>query len=218
VRDIHADRDAAAEHRALGFDSVPVAIQGDRRLEIYHVDQLRDWLGLAVEEGAPGYLDLVAACERVLKAVERAVLQVPEEHLGSPTPNRGRDVRELTYNIHAPLWTVADSLDTGVYRTAAKSFENSRYITSVVELAEFARVVRQRWLARALRATRDEIESVVATRRGDLSQLQLLDFQARHAAGHLRQLYVFLRGLGIEPARELTAAEMAPISLTEDVF
>jgi hypothetical protein len=218
VRDIHADAEAAAEHRALGFDSVPVAVQGDRRLEIYHVDQLREWLGLAMDEEAPGYLDLVAACERVLKAVERAILQVPDAHLGSPTPNRGRDVRELAYNIHAPLWTVADSLDTGVYRTAAKSFDNSRYFASVADLAEFARVVRQRWLARALRATPMEIDAVVSTRRGDLTQLQLLDFQARHAAGHLRQLYVFLRDLGIEPDRELTAAEMAPISLTEDVF
>lgn len=35
---------------------------------------------------------------------------------------------------------------------------------------------------------------------------------------HLRQIYVFMRQIGIPPAGELTAAEMVPVILGEQVF
>lgn len=198
---------------------VPLLVQGDRTLSIYHVDQIRGFLGLpAPEHATTSYQEYVAALDRVLEAVERAVRQVPPEHLESPTPNRGRDLKELTYNIHEPITFMADSLDTRAFVWHADDFVRSRQFTTSEQLAAFCHQTRQAWLARAAAVEQTEADAVVSSERGDLTNFQILEFQAVHAGRHLRQIYVFLREIGVEPTQELTAMQMAPINIGDVVF
>jgi hypothetical protein len=165
------------------------------------------------------YQAYVAALERVLEAVERAVRQVPDAHLGTPTPNRGRDLRELAFNIHDPIGRMRDALDSGKFLWATESdFDRSRHFSSAAELADFCRDTRLNWLERASAADEDAAREPVQTTRGVLTQQQVLEAQAGHAAQHLRQIYVFLRDIGVEPRQELTRGNMAPIVLGEMVF
>ena len=183
------------------------------------MDQLRDFLGLPPEDAGGGYQELVEALGRVLEAAERAVRQVPDAHLSTPTPNRGRDIRELAYNIHCPIRLMGEALDSGFFDwSTTGDFEASRGFETSAQLAGFCKEIRERWLANARTATSEDVERVAWTPRGLLTQQQLLESQAWHAAQHLRQIYVFLREIGIEPERELTPEEMEPIRLGETVF
>jgi hypothetical protein len=216
---VFTDPLARAEWEELGLDSLPVAVLGARRLPILHVDQLRSFLGLGAGEASASYQDYVAALERVLEGVERAVGQVPAEQFGAPTPNRGRDLPELVFNIHDPVALMAESLDSGGFHwRTERDRERSRRFSNTRELVEFCREVRLAWFTRAAAVDPDTAKELVATEKGPLTYQQVLEAQAFHAAQHLRQIYVFLRQLGVEPQQELTAADIAPIELGELIF
>ena len=199
--------------------TVPCAVRGKDYVEILHTDQLRAFLGLRTSEALASYRQLAAAMNRILEAVERAVRQVPTERLSDPTPNRGRDLRELVFNIHDRILPMAASLDSGVYEWRnGDDYGRSRRFSTTQELAEFCSNVRTAWLQRAALVDDDAAYEMVQTSRGPVTHLQLLESQGFHAAQHLRQIYVSIRQIGIAPAGEMTAAEMAPITLGEQVF
>lgn len=219
ARDVYNDPEARSEMAALGFDAVPVAVLGELRLAILHADQLREMLGLPAEAPPGSYQELVAALNRVLEAVEEAVLLLPAEHISTPTPNRGRDIRELAYNIHYPVRVMAVSLDSGLFEwRTEKDFAKSRRFTAPAELVAFCREIRQNWQKRARLVGEEDAQNYTETLKDAFSNLQILESQAWHAAQHLRQIYVFLRAIGVEPAHEMTAEEMTPIHLGDTVF
>jgi hypothetical protein len=184
-----------------------------------HVDQIRDFLGLPPAADAPEYQQYVAALERVLAGVERAVRQVPDADLHRPTPNRGRDLAELVFNIHDPIALMGKSLDSGRFEWRTESdYDRSRRFSSIDELASFCRDVRVAWAARAAQVDPEAAAQTVETPKGPLTNEQVLQAQAFHAAQHMRQIYVFLRELGIEPAKELGPADIDPIQLGDLVF
>jgi uncharacterized damage-inducible protein DinB len=217
---VYRDPSAKAELDALGLEVLPLVVQGDRHLVVGHVDQLREWLGLP-EDAHAEYADLVAACERVLRAFEGLVAQIPDERLTDPTPNRGRDMRSMTVNVFSLMEVLITAMDTGHFSCQAhkEADAQSGRFRSGAELVAYAREIRERWSARARQVSRAEAERPVTTdRKGDMTQYLILDAGARHAAGHLRQAYQFLREIGIEPASELTAEAMAPIEIQTSLY
>ena len=199
---------------------LPVVVQGDRHLVVGHVEQLREWLGLPATD-RPDYADLVAACDRVLQAFERVLAQLPDARITDPTPNRGRDMRDMTVNIFSLMTEVVHSLDSGHFSYQAHKEADARSVDfrSTAELVAYARKERERWVARARALPAAEIDRLVTTdRKGDLTNYLVLDAGARHAAGHLRQAYQFLREIGIEPRDALTAEEMAPIAIQTSLY
>lgn len=203
----------------MNLGTVPVAVMGDRRAPIMHVDQLRSFLGLAPAEDSPSYQAYAAALERVLEAIERAVRQVPAGKFRMPTPNRGRDLAELVFNIHDPIALLGAALDSGSFDWQTDSdFDRSRRFESPEQLAEFCRETRLAWFIRAGAAGDAEAAALVRTPKGELTNEQVLQAQAFHAAQHLRQIYVFLREIGVEPRQELGPEDIKPIELGDLVF
>lgn len=221
MRDVHQDPGAQAELDALGLEVLPVVIDGDRHLVVGHVEQLREWLGLPPEDRRADWSALVSAAERVLLAFERVLTQLPDERIIDPTPNRGRDMRNMTVNVFGLMEELVNTMETGHFSYQAHKDHDATYVgyRSVRELQEYARGARERWAARARRMTPDEVDATVRTdRKGDMTQYLALDAGARHAAGHLRQAYQFLRQIGIEPQAEMTVEEMAPIQVQTSLY
>jgi hypothetical protein len=199
--------------------AVPAAVLGDRRLPIMHVDQLREFLDLPPDSETSGYDAYAGALERVLEGVERAVRQVPPEQFRTPTPNRGRDLAELVFNIHDAIAALHTSLDSGSFDWKTDSdFERSRRFATTEELAQFCQQEREGWFERASAVGEEEAAQPVETTKGLLTNRQVLEAQAFHAAQHLRQIYVFLREIGVEPEMELGAEDIRPIELGDLVF
>lgn len=221
LRDVHHDPGAKAELEALGLEVLPVVVLGDRHLVVGHVEQLREWLGLPPDGPRPEYAELVAACDRVLVAFERLLAQLPDARLADPTPNRGRDMRDMTVNVFSLMDELVNAIGTGrfSYQAHKEADTGSGRFRSVAELRAYARAVRERWRARASRVRPEDAGALVVTdRKGDMTQYQVLDAGARHAAGHLRQAYAFLRQIGIEPDAELTVEQMAPIAIQTSLY
>jgi uncharacterized damage-inducible protein DinB len=196
--------------------------QGDRRLKLLFISQLRAFLGIAPDPNAPAYEDLAAAHERVLEAVERAARSVPQEDLGKPTPNRNRDIRELVYNVCEMVQAMTRSLDThdlAGYPPADKGhdFKASRSLETPDQIADHALAVRTEWIERVARMDDGEAEGMVLSHAGEASQYELLERVAMHSTQHLRQIYAFLRDLGV-PAQELSVEDMAPIRLMTSTY
>jgi hypothetical protein len=217
---VFLDPAAKAEAEALGLAVVPVAVQGDRSILILHTDQLREFLGLPVSDARASYRELADAMNRVLVAVEEAVRLVPSEMLSAPTPNRGRDLRELVFNIHDRIGPMVDALASGVYPwVSTDEYALSRRFGTTAELVSYCREMRTGWFEGTVAADVDRVENdTVETKKGPVTQLQLLESRAFHSAQHLRQIYVFLRQIGITPGREMSADEMKPIVLGDQVF
>ena len=219
MRDVYSDPEAKKEWEVLGLETLPCAVQGERHVLILHTDQLRAFLGLQVSVALASYRALVDAMKRILTAVEQAVLQVPSEWLADPTPNRGRDLREMVFNIHERIPPMTESLDSGAYAWKhGDDFSRSRHFRTSEELSAYCAEVRTAWFKRAAQVDDDAAYEMVQTRRGPVTHLQLLESQAFHAAQHLRQIYLFMGQIGITPTRLLTAAEMAPIVLGEQAY
>ena len=216
---MYLDSSAKAELETLGLGVVPLAVQGDRHVLILHTDQLREFLGLPPSDTRASYRELVSAMNRVLEAVEDAVRQVPSTMLSAPTPNRGRDLRELVFNIHDRIGPMVDALDSGIYAwVSGDEYALSRHFSTTAELGSYCREVRTRWFERTGRADTDSAENKVETKKGPVTHLQLLESRAFHSAQHLRQIYLFLMQIGITPAHEMSAEEMKPIILGDQVF
>jgi hypothetical protein len=217
---VHNNPAAQAELDALGLEVLPVVIQGDRHVVVGHVAQLREFLGMPPEEGAQWH-ELVDAAERALMAFELLLEQLPDDKIALPTPNRGRDMRNMTVNIFSLMQELIVCMDTGHFSYAAHKEHDKIAVnfTKTSQLIEYARDLRKRWAERARRVTGDDIDGFVSTdRKGDMTQYFVLDAGARHAAGHLMQAYQFMRDQGIEPAEPLTREDLRPIQVQESLY
>ena len=133
---------------------------------------------------------------------------------GSHIPlQQGKEDCQRTCNRWAVLW------DTGYYDWTHKDdYAPSRTFRTSEELAKFCSEIRTAWFQRARLVGDDLAEEGVETDRGLVTHLQLLESQAIHTAQHLRQIYVFMKQIGITPEQELMAEGMAPIILGDEVF
>ncbi len=217
---MHLDPSAQAELDALGLEVLPVVIQGDRHLVVGHVAQLREWLGMPPEDGASWH-DLVDAAERVLMAFELLLEGLPDDKITLPTPNRGRDMRNMTVNIFSLMQELIVCMDTGHFSYAAHKEHDKIAVdfTKTSELIAYAKDLRQRWAARAREVKPEEMDGFVSTdRKGDLTQYLVLDAGARHAAGHLLQAYQFMKDIGLPVKEALSREEMKPIQVQESLY
>lgn len=190
---------------------MPVARHGDRFVTIFHLEQLRQFLGLPGEAQLPPYAALAAAFERVLDALERAAHELPSEHLPTVTHVQGRDARELVLFMLAPLRGFPLALDTGTFPYMVEPEYLNQPIGDAAALGRMARAIRAEVIDRAMLVTDEQAQQSVMTTRGPMTQLMLLDYLAARTAYFLLHLYQFLRAIGVEPRDSITQEAMAPI-------
>jgi hypothetical protein len=157
----------------------------------------------------------------VLLAFERMLTQLPDDRIYDPTPNRGRDMRNMTINVYGLMEELINCMDRNHFSYQGHKDHDATYVnySSVAQLREYAADARKRWVERARRVRPEEADAYVTTdRKGDVTQYLALDSGARHAAGHLRQAYQFLRDIGIEPKDELTLEQMKPIQVQTSLY
>ena len=190
---------------------MPVAQCGDRHLAIFHHEQLRAFLGIAGEDELAPYPALAAALDRVLDAVERAVVDLPLEHMTTVTHVQDRDARELILFLLAPFRGYVPSLDRGHFNYEVNPVFLAQPFSSPPELARFTRAVRAPVIERAMLVTDEQAEESISTSRGALTHLLLLDYLSGRSAYFLQHCYRFLRHVGVEPRDPLSVERMRPI-------
>jgi hypothetical protein len=212
--------DGAARWVDAGRPIVPCLLVGGVASPILHVSQLAAMLGLE----APAHLEVTRLAwdaTAVLDAWLKLIRPLDQETLTTPTPSRGRSLRNLTVNVFHPFELLPTAFETGRFDWDP-AFDEDREAAlqdtaAVVAYASDRHLAWQDWLRENetdLLAHNPDITSP----RGRMTYADLLDSQRWHAAFHYRQLLAFLdkRGYDLTGARSLASLE--GLTLPAEIF
>ena len=211
-RDVDRDRAAMDDLRALGLRSVPVTVVGDTRIVGFRARELAEALGLALDPKPRDPAETIPLLDRLLVAVRRAVLQLPEDRLEYSAPDRDRPMREFACHIFSAAQMTVRGISTGalpVLDTAGQEV-SGLWDQTPGRIAELGGRVIAELRTWAADQDPDPLRSPPKDAAGDKSGAELLDIIAGHTAHHLRQLYSVLESFGIEPVDRLPDSELPP--------
>jgi uncharacterized damage-inducible protein DinB len=201
--------------------TVPVVALGERYVVGYNPLKFKDLLALSGEvRWTANPAELFAALDQLLGALEVAVLQIPADKLGYRSPDRDRDLQNFTVHTSHRVQRGLDSARTLRFGAPSNQIyvEAARPHDTPAKIAQYAADVRAR-----LRAWRNEagdapLEQVVDAYNGQITLLQLFEMITNHTAHHLRQLYVFMQRLEIEPVQPLRVEQLRGVTVLENIF
>jgi DinB superfamily/Glutaredoxin len=217
--DIENDPGALEQLQALGLTTVPVVAVGDRYVAGWNPPKVAELVGFQLVERATPPEQLIDSLKMLLEASLRAVRQVPDAHLTMKSPDRDRPLRQLAHHCFRVIEVAVDA-------DVLSEFPAVQWITNddIPGHTSAARIVRYgeavqakvlRWFAEIDPAAFDRtIDADVGPR----TLSQILERTRFHAAQHLRQVYVFLDWIGIQPDQPLTEEDLKGIELPEAIW
>jgi hypothetical protein len=179
---------------------------------VLHVSQLAVVLGVPVRPTSSS-IDLAADTIVLLDAWLVGISRCSLEELASPTPSRGRSLRNLTVNVFHPFELLPAAWDTGAFPWEPdQDTDRERALTTARRVFDYAAGIRSSW-GTFVGRRRPELagsDPSIVSPRGDVAFSVLLDVQRWHAAFHLRQLDAML-GTHLLP-------ELAELALPTEIF
>ena len=209
-----------ARWTALGNPRIPSIVCGGRTTAIYHVSQVASLLGLAASRSAEA-VRLAWDLTTIVEAWSDQLAALGWELMASPTPSRGRTLRNLTVNVHEPLGELAVAWETGVFTWDTDQDERlAGELGDADGLRAYAQSRTAGWIAFLIGLDDELGEHDPQVRAGDetLAFSALLDSQRFHAAFHFRQMRAFLGERGVAGAGALDLGLLEGLRLPEAVF
>jgi hypothetical protein len=215
--DVEAEPERRRDLEAFGIARVPATILGDRVVHGWNPKALAELVGANYGERKQlPPAELAELLDRVLAATQRALRQIPREHLGMKKPGRDRSVHQLGFHVFRLSVAFVDTREQG--HLAPDVFEE-RAPADMADgeaVARYGDTVRRRISAYAARP--DWCEGTVSTYYGPQSTHDFMERTTWHAAQHLRQIYWFLDQMGVRPDAPITDAELAALPIPRDVW
>lgn len=201
--------------------TVPVVAVGDHYVIGYNPTKFKDLLGLSGEvqwTAEPG--ELFAALDQLLGALQVAVLQIPADKLAYRSPDRDRDLQNFTVHTAHRVQRGLEAARTLSFGAPANEIyiEAARPHDTPAKIAQYAVDVRTRLQAWRAEAGDVPLEQIVDAYNGRITLLQLFEMITNHTAHHLRQLYVFMQRLDIEPSQPLRIEQLRGVTALENIF
>ena len=112
--DVEARPEAMQDLTRLGVRAVPAVIVGERAFHGWNPAGLAKFMGIDYE--VPRRLspdELARRLDRVLEAAQRAIRQMPPQHLGMMAPDRARSVRDLGYHVFRISLAYREAMEQG---------------------------------------------------------------------------------------------------------
>ena len=215
--DVEAVPDRLRDLQRLGIPRVPATVISDRFVHGWNPKALADLVG--VEYAEPSALspeELSRRLDLILAAAQRAMCQIPADHLEMKGPGRDRSVKQLGFHIFRLSAAFREAREKGHlpdtwFRDAAPAG-----LTDGKAIARHGQTVREQlreWYRRP-----GWCDGTVGTYYGTQSAHALMERTTWHAAQHLRQLYWFLGRMGVEPEAPLTDADLKGLPFPKDVW
>jgi hypothetical protein len=202
-----------------GHPIVPSLVVDGEVLPILHVSQLAAALGLTAPQ-APPAARLAADTADLLRAWLDQLRPLPWSLLTTPTPSRGRTLRNLTVNVFHPFTLLLDAwAGDGFEWDPEEDDRREAGLTSTRDVVAYAEAIHAAWSA--FLGAADDLDRaglVVASPRGALSWIDLLDHQRWHAAFHYRQFVTFLDQEGVARPPALPLSLLDGLELPAEVF
>ncbi len=200
---------------------MPVVAVGDHFVVGYNPMKFKDLLGLSGETrwtAEPG--ELFSALDQLLGALQVAVLQIPADKLSYRSPDRDRDLQNFGVHIAHRVQRGLDAARTLSFGASTMQIyiEAARPHDTPEKIAQYAVDVRARLRAWRAEAGDAPLAEIIDAYNGRITLLQLFEMITNHTAHHLRQLYVFMRRIGIEPSNPLSVEQLRGVTALESVF
>jgi hypothetical protein len=215
--DVEAEPERRRDLEPFGIPRVPATIVGDRAVHGWNPAALAELVGVTYTEREPLKPDeLAGRLDQVLAATQRAMRQIPREHLGMKAPGRNRTVRELGFHVFRLSAAFVDTREQG--HLPENTFEER----PPVEMADgdavavYGGKVRERLTA--FYARPGWCDDDVSTYYGPQSAHEFMERTTWHAAQHLRQIYWFLDRMSVKADAPLTDADLEGLPFPREVW
>ncbi len=186
---------------------------------VMHPMQIVAALGLPVERRRQGHR-LAWDVYTILDAWCHSIAGLTWEVLITPTPSRGRSLRNLTVNVSYPIGLLPVAWRTGRFDWQPdRDDEAELELRSKSDVHDFARSRADRYMS-FLADAEEELplhDPEVHSPRGDISFRSLVEYQRWHAAFHYRQLREFCRAERIDLPPDVLPS-IAELVLPDSVF
>ncbi len=215
--DVEAQPERKADLEAVGVKRVPATIVGDRVVHGWNPRALAELVRARYREAKKLHpAELAERLDTVLAAAQRAIRQVPREHLGMKKPGRDRTVRQLGFHVFRVAASFVDTREQG-HLTADWFEENAPpEMADGDAVARYGEAVRRR--LDACYARPGWCDGEVSTYYGPQSAPEFMERTAWHAAQHLRQIYWFLDEMNVVKDAPLTAADLEGLPFPREVW
>jgi hypothetical protein len=215
--DVEAEPARRRDLEPFGVPRVPATIVGDRAVHGWNPSALADLVGVSYTQGEPlTPAELAKRLDSVLEATQRAMRQIPREHLGMKAPGRNRTVRQLGYHVFRLSAAFVDTREQG--HLPENTFEEAAPAEMVdgADVAAYGDTVRRRITTYTSRP--GWCDGSVSTYYGPQTANQFMERTTWHAAQHLRQIYRFLEQMAVRPEFPLTDGDFDGLPLPKDVW
>jgi hypothetical protein len=215
--DVEAEPDRRHDLEPFGVPRVPATIVGDRAVHGWNPKALAELVGVPYaqrEQLAPS--ELAKRLDTVLAGTQRAMRQIPREHLGMKAPGRNRTVRQLGFHVFRLSQAFVDTREEG--HLSEHTFEESPppEMADGAAVAAYGDTVRRRLADYYTRP--GWCDGDVSTYYGPQTAHDFIERTTWHAAQHLRQLYWFLERMAVEPDSPLNDADLEGLPIPKDVW
>jgi hypothetical protein len=219
VVDVMNDPGGRERLLALGVRGLPVLARGKEYAFGQRLEDIARFVGIDYKAEMLPPEVLVRKWNAILRAGQRIMRQFPPSVLDERVHEaRDQSIRHMGYHAlrlgDAYLATAVD----GVEDWLTVSMEKPPANATGADVAAYGDGVIERlqawWDAQADKTCAREVR----TYSGVQSLREFLERQTWHSAQHIRQLTWRLEGLGIEPDRPLTAADLAGLPIPEAIW
>jgi hypothetical protein len=215
--DVEAEPERKRDLQPYGIDRVPATIFDGRVVHGWNPKALAELVGVPWREREPlAPTELARRLDRVLEATQRALRQIPREHLGMKKPGRDRSVHQLGYHIFRLSAGFVDTREQGHLGSNVYEERAPAGMDDGAAVAAYGATVRDRFAAYAVKP--GWCDGSVSTYYGPQTAHDFMERTTWHAAQHLRQIYWFLEQMGVAADRPLADADYDGLPIPKEVW
>ena len=215
--DVEAEPERRRDLEPFGGVRVPATIFGGRIVHGWNPKALAELVGVKYEEREQlSPAELARRIDKILAATQRALRQIPREHLGMKKPGRDRSVHQLGFHVFRLSAAFVDTREEGHLGAGVFDEKAPAEMADGEAVARYGETVRQRIAAYVSRP--GWCEGTVSTYYGPQSAHDFMERTTWHAAQHLRQIYWFLDQMGVKADAPLTDADLAGLPVPREVW
>lgn len=203
--------------RGHGITRVPAVVVGDRAVHGWNPAAVAGLVGATYDDALALPLpELKSRLDTILRAAQRAVMQVPAQRLHMRTPGRDRSVHQLAYHLFRVGQAYRDAMEQGYLPEAWFEAQPPPDMPDMAAIARYGEEVRNRlrdWWEQP-----EAFDGTVETYYGPQQATAFFQRTVWHTAQHLRQLYALLKQMGVTPEAPLTGEDFAGLPLPQNVW
>lgn len=207
-------------YEKYGLRKVPVLAKGDK----YAFGQMLEPFAKFIGAPVPGAdrlspAQLYGKYGIVFQAGQRLIRQFPRERLLERViPHRPRVIRTLGYHVFRIGEAFLETWNGEEYSLTIADNEPPEDMRTGEDIARYGALVWQQYEAWWAGLEDRSLSRVLRTYYGDTEAHRVFERVTWHSAQHCRQLAAVLEGIGIDPDRPLTPADLKGLPLPERLW